>query len=315
VERILQPLLSDSRVKDVQTVYSLPAAQAPSVTSRNGRETLAFVNIKDSRSIARSYFTQIRDKIKPSGGLQTYVTGGLAIGSDFDTYLADDLQRAEIASIPLSVIFLLLVFGTLVAALLPVGVGGAAVVAGVAGTLFLARFTDVSTYAINIVTLVGLGVAIDYSLLIVNRFREELLAGANTEAAIERHLLGPDGGDRPRRDALLPGHLPDLDGRGGIDRGGDGGHLRADPPSLPADSRRRDGQPDASPLVRQSRPGRLLEGDGRLGDEAAGPGPAADARVDPARSLTLRADQDRQRRRAHAAAAGGLPAGNRPAGA
>ena len=188
VERILQPLLSDSRVKDVQTVYSLPAAQAPSVTSRNGRETLAFVNIKDSRSIARSYFTQIRDKIKPSGGLQTYVTGGLAIGSDFDTYLADDLQRAEIASIPLSVIFLLLVFGTLVAALLPVGVGGAAVVAGVAGTLFLARFTDVSTYAINIVTLVGLGVAIDYSLLIVNRFREELLAGANTEAAIERSM-------------------------------------------------------------------------------------------------------------------------------
>jgi putative drug exporter of the RND superfamily len=188
VEKILRPLLSDSRVKDVQTVYTLPAAQAPSLTSRNGKETLAFVNIKDSRSTARSYFTQIRDKVQPSGGLQTYVTGGLAIGSDFDTYLAQDLQRAEIASIPLSVIFLLLVFGTLVAALLPVGVGGAAVVAGVAGTLFLARFIDVSTYAINIVTLVGLGVAIDYSLLIVNRFREELLDGASTEAAIERSM-------------------------------------------------------------------------------------------------------------------------------
>ena len=158
------------------------------MTSRNGRETVAFVTVKDSFGTARGYFAQVRDEVKPHGGLQTYVTGGLAISSDFDTYLADDLQRAEFASIPLSVIFLLLVFGTVVAALLPVGVGGAAVVAGVAGTLFLARFTDVSTYAINIVTLVGLGVAIDYSLLIVNRFREELLAGAGTEAAIERSM-------------------------------------------------------------------------------------------------------------------------------
>ncbi len=188
VETTLQPLLADSRIKDVQTVYSLPAAQAAAVTSRDGKETVAFVDVKDSRNTARTYFTEIRDKIQPAGGLQAYVTGGLAISSDFDTYLADDLQRAELASIPLSVIFLLLVFGTLVAALLPVGVGGAAVVAGVAGTLFLARFTDVSTYAINIVTLVGLGVAIDYSLLIVNRFREELLAGAGIEAAIERSM-------------------------------------------------------------------------------------------------------------------------------
>jgi len=188
VEKTLQPLLADSRIKDVQTVYSLPATETAAVTSRDGKETVAFVDVKDSRNTARTYFTEIQDKIKPAGGLQTYVTGGLAIGSDFDTYLADDLQRAELASIPLSVIFLLLVFGTLVAALLPVGVGGAAVVAGVAGTLFLARFTDVSTYAINIVTLVGLGVAIDYSLLIVNRFREELLAGAGTEEAIQRSM-------------------------------------------------------------------------------------------------------------------------------
>jgi uncharacterized membrane protein YdfJ with MMPL/SSD domain len=188
VEQTLQPLRSDSRVKDIQTIYSVPSAQVAAMTSRNGKETVAFITVKDNFGTARGYFAQVRDEVKPHGGLQTYVTGGLAISSDFDTYLADDLQRAEFASIPLSVIFLLLVFGTLVAALLPVGVGGAAVVAGVAGTLFLARFTDVSTYAINIVTLVGLGVAIDYSLLIVNRFREELLAGASTDTAIERSM-------------------------------------------------------------------------------------------------------------------------------
>jgi uncharacterized membrane protein YdfJ with MMPL/SSD domain len=188
VEKILQPLQADSRIRDIQTVYSVLPAAATDMTSRNGRETVAFITVKDNFGTARGYFSQIRDKVKPSGGLQTYVTGNLAINSDFDTYLAQDLQRAELASIPLSLIFLLLVFGTLVAALLPIGVGGAAVVAGVAGTLLLARFIDVSTYAINIVTLVGLGVAIDYSLLIVNRFREELQAGASTEAALERSM-------------------------------------------------------------------------------------------------------------------------------
>ena len=188
VEKTLLPLRGDVRVKDIQTVYSVPASQATDITSRDGKQTVAFVTVSDDFSKARNYFPQIRDEIKPNGGLQTYVTGGLAISSDFDAYLAADLQRAEVASIPLSLIFLLLVFGTLVAALLPVGVGGAAVVAGVAGTLFLARFTDVSTYAINIVTLVGLGVAIDYSLLIVNRFREELLAGKSTEAAVETSM-------------------------------------------------------------------------------------------------------------------------------
>ena len=107
VEKILQPLLSDTRVKDVQTVYSLPADQASSITSRNGRETLAFVNIKDSRSTARSYFTEIRDKVKPSGGLQAYVTGGLAIAHERGhSYTASDLAVlaafAEIASYALS---------------------------------------------------------------------------------------------------------------------------------------------------------------------------------------------------------------------
>src|SRR5947207_7196080 len=68
--------------------------------------------------------------------------------------------------------------------LLPLGVGGLAVVGGLAGVGLLARVTDVSTYSTNIVTLIGLGVAIDYSLFIVNRFREELSARATTEQAL-----------------------------------------------------------------------------------------------------------------------------------
>ena len=79
---------------------------------------------------------------------------------------------------------LLLIFGAVVAAGLPIGVGVLAILGGVAATLTLARFTDVSQYALNIVTLIGLGVAIDYSLFVVNRYREELRAGATRPDAL-----------------------------------------------------------------------------------------------------------------------------------
>jgi RND superfamily putative drug exporter len=83
---------------------------------------------------------------------------------------------------------LVLIFASLIAASLPLGVGLLAIVGGVGGTLLLGRFTDVSTYAINIITLIGLAVAIDYSLFVVNRFRDELAAGATREDAIAKSM-------------------------------------------------------------------------------------------------------------------------------
>jgi RND superfamily putative drug exporter len=106
------------------------------------------------------------------------------INDAFNTTLEEDLKRAEFFALPGTLLLLVLIFASLVAALLPLGVGVLAIVGGVGGTLFLARFTDVSQYAINVVTLIGLGVAIDYSLFIVNRFRDELAAGASREDAI-----------------------------------------------------------------------------------------------------------------------------------
>jgi RND superfamily putative drug exporter len=119
-----------------------------------------------------------------SDQLQVLGTGAVAIGADFDKYLQSDLQRAELVSLIVILPLLLIVFATVVSAVLPLGVGGFAVLGGLAGVGLLARVTDVSTYATNIVTLIGLGVAIDYSLFIVNRFREELAAGATTEQAL-----------------------------------------------------------------------------------------------------------------------------------
>ena len=187
MERSLARIRGDARVTGIVTPYEAAAKRPADMISKDGHQAIARVSVRDEFPVARDYYADLRAQIH-SSTLTVYGASGLAIGHDFDTILNADLQRAEIVSLPLSLLLLLLVFGTVVAALLPVGVGGLAVVTGVAATFLLARYTNVSTYAINIVTLIGLGVAIDYSLLIVNRFREELGNGGTVEAAMERTM-------------------------------------------------------------------------------------------------------------------------------
>jgi len=179
----LQPLRDDSRVKSIDTPFDVPAEQAKAMTSTDGHHVFAQVSLKDDYPTARGFYKQMRTEVH-SDQLQVLGTGSVAIGSDFDKYLQSDLQRAELVSLIVILPLLLIVFATVVSAVLPLGVGGFAVLGGLAGVGLLARVTDVSTYATNIVTLIGLGVAIDYSLFIVNRFREELAGGATSEQAL-----------------------------------------------------------------------------------------------------------------------------------
>jgi RND superfamily putative drug exporter len=187
VDSALTPLRADSRVVLVATPYTTPAAQAAALTSLDGHAALALVSVKDTFPVARQYYEQLRALVH-SDQLTVQATGNLAVGHDFDTILKADLQRAEVVSLPAAAVLLLIVFATVVAALLPLGVGGLAVVGGLAGVGLLARVTDVSTYATNIVTLIGLGVAIDYSLFMVNRFREELARGGSVEDSLARTM-------------------------------------------------------------------------------------------------------------------------------
>ena len=179
----LQPLKDDSRVKSIDTPFDVSAEQAKAMTSTDGHHVFAQVSLKDDYATARQFYKQMRTEVH-SDQLQVLGTGAVAIGADFDKYLQSDLQRAELVSLIVILPLLLIVFATVVSAVLPLGVGGFAVLGGLAGVGLLARVTDVSTYATNIVTLIGLGVAIDYSLFIVNRFREELAGGATTEQAL-----------------------------------------------------------------------------------------------------------------------------------
>ena len=85
-----------------------------------------------------------------------------------------DLRRSEVVSLPLAALALLVVFGSVVAAGLPLAVGGSAVVVSLAIIWAVASVTQMSIFVLNLATLLGLGLGVDYSLLLTSRFREEL---------------------------------------------------------------------------------------------------------------------------------------------
>jgi RND superfamily putative drug exporter len=95
-----------------------------------------------------------------------------------------DLRRAELLAFPIVAVLLIIVFGSLVASLLPLLIGGLSILTTFVVLRLVAQFTDVSIFSVNLVTMLGLGLAIDYSLLIVNRYREELGKGLESGPAI-----------------------------------------------------------------------------------------------------------------------------------
>lgn len=183
LEQGLLPLYYDSRVTSIVTPYTVPALDAANLMSRDKHKALVEVMLKDGSTVAAAYYQAVASEVS-AAPLSVAATGQVPINDAFNSTLESDLQRAEYVALPITLFMLVVIFASIVAAALPLGVGLLAIVGGVGGTLFLARFTDVSQYAINVVTLIGLAVAIDYSLFIVNRFRDELAAGATREDAL-----------------------------------------------------------------------------------------------------------------------------------
>ena len=110
--------------------------------------------------------------------------GYLAINEELTTQISGDLARAESIAIPITLILLVLVFGSLVAASLPLLIGIIAIIGSFAALSVIADITDVSVFSINLVTGLGMGLGIDYALLVVSRYREEVHNGASVEDAI-----------------------------------------------------------------------------------------------------------------------------------
>ena len=119
-------------------------------------------------------------------GIKVALAGGPSFYADIQIVSETDLQRSELISLPLAAIVLLLVFGSAVAAGLPLAVGGATVLVALAAIFGAAQATRMSIFVLNLTTLLGLGLGVDYSLLLVSRFREELGRGGKLGDAVQR---------------------------------------------------------------------------------------------------------------------------------
>ena len=136
---------------------------------------------------------QITDTVGGSrGDLTVHVSGAPALNNAFNDTITKDLAKADSIAIPVTIVLLILVFGGLVAAGLPMVVAAGAVVGSFAVLFTVTLVTDVSIFALNLVTGLGLGLGIDYALLVVNRFREQLAAGDDVENAVV-HTVGTAG--------------------------------------------------------------------------------------------------------------------------
>src|SRR6266545_4390636 len=149
---------------------------APQLVSTDRHATYAVLELAGADGDAREEaLEEVTDELA-APGLSTRLGGAVAIDHDIDTQVAKDIARAETLSTPLLVVLLVVVFGALAAAGMPLLVGGLAILGAFTALRLLTMVTDVSVFAINIVTMLGLGLGIDYALFVVSRFREELAA-------------------------------------------------------------------------------------------------------------------------------------------
>ncbi len=175
--------LPRGRVTAASTYWSAGSA---GFVSANRHETYAVLQLAGSSDGAR---TASYDAIKgdlAAPGLQTLVGGNIPTGESINTQVKADIGRAEAFSLPVLLILLLVIFGSLTSALLPLAIGGTAILGSFAVLRLLALGTAVSTYSVNITTILGLGLGIDYGLFMVGRFREELRRQPTVEAAVAR---------------------------------------------------------------------------------------------------------------------------------
>ncbi|GLW62308.1 membrane protein [Actinomadura rubrobrunea] len=164
---------------------------SPDLVSRDRTATYAVLRLAGADPEERAdNFADIEDALRhPGGAAGTARLGGeVATETAINDRVSRDIARAEMLSLPVLLILLTVIFGGVAAASLPLVVGGMAILGSFAALRLLTLGTDVSIFAVNITTFLGLGLAIDYGLFVVGRFREELAAGRGTEEALARTM-------------------------------------------------------------------------------------------------------------------------------
>lgn len=158
---------------DVSSITSYPMTGDARLRSENGQLSYAIAQLDRSHNEGVEAFLRLRQQVK-SDVLEVMLGGELATYVDIREQLERDIWRAEVASFIALAFLLVWVFGSATAATLPLVVGGVTIILSVTLLKLCTLFVDISVYAANVVSMLGLGLAIDYGLFIVSRFREEL---------------------------------------------------------------------------------------------------------------------------------------------
>ena len=180
-------------VVDVVSPWTSPPGAAD-LFSADGRSGLIVAGVSGGQKAAPARAQALADAVSESVLRRhrdvTVLSGGSAmVYSQINSQTERDVLKMESIAVPVSFAVLLWVFGGLLAAALPVVVGGLAIVGSLSVLRLIAMATDVSIFALNLSTALGLALAIDYTLLIVNRYRDELAQGADREKALIRTML------------------------------------------------------------------------------------------------------------------------------
>ncbi|WP_341927795.1 MMPL family transporter [Nocardioides psychrotolerans] len=164
--------IPDGLTSAVVAYYDAPADQGLVSRDRHAAQVRISLAGTTQDDYLRHY-----DELAPileADGLETDLAGAFAVYNDVNEITSEDLERAELLSLPIVVLLALLIFGSLVAASMPALVGLLAMIGALAVVRLLTQFTEVSVFAVNVISLLGIGLAIDYALFVISRFREEL---------------------------------------------------------------------------------------------------------------------------------------------
>ncbi|HET7685159.1 MAG TPA: MMPL family transporter [Candidatus Limnocylindria bacterium] len=165
------PLAGEPLVDEIVTYADIGD---PALLSEDGRRTFALVRLTEEMEDAVDDVEHLVGLIDEPDGVETIVTGIPVIQHEFNEAVERDLLQAEMISLPIALLILLAVFGTVVGAALPLVIAGMALPTSIAVIGLLANVTEMSIFVTNVTTMIGLALSIDYALFMVSRFREEL---------------------------------------------------------------------------------------------------------------------------------------------
>jgi RND superfamily putative drug exporter len=186
---IVGQLERSPQVFNVSSAWTAPPQAAANLVSTDGKSGLIVANLKGGENNAQKYAKTLAEKVVHDRDGVTVRAGGSAMEyAQINQQNQRDLLLMEAIAIPLSFLVLVWVFGGLLAAALPMALGGLAIVGSMAVLRLVTFTTDVSFFALNLSTALGLALAIDYTLLIISRYRDELADGATRDEALIRTM-------------------------------------------------------------------------------------------------------------------------------